>query len=159
MKNMPVLQAPVPVLQIASEGEVIEFGGFRAVFKSPVGDQREGWMAAEYTLPPDTVGAPLHYHRDLTESFYVISGELSMRVAEQEVTAGPGSFALIPPGTPHGFANMSDAPVRFLAHASDGAHKQFMLQLLKMIQTAEVWPPKDPAAMLRMGERFDTYYL
>jgi quercetin dioxygenase-like cupin family protein len=156
---MPVLQAPMPVLQIASQGEVVEFGGFKAVFKSPAAGLREGWMAAEYTLPPRQVGAPLHYHRDLTESFYVISGELSLRIAEQEEIAGPGSFALVPPGTPHGFANVADEPVRFLAHASDGMHKEFMMELLNAMKTSPVWPPEDPRLLRRLGERFDTYYL
>jgi mannose-6-phosphate isomerase-like protein (cupin superfamily) len=156
---MSVLQAPLPVLQLASQGEVIEFGGFKAIFKSPGPGTREGWMAAEYTLPPHQVGAPLHYHRDLTESFYILSGKLSMRVAEHEEIAGPGYYALVPPGTPHAFRNVSNEPVCFLAHASDGMHKEFMLQLLNLIRESQGWPPEDPRPLLRLSERFDTYYL
>jgi mannose-6-phosphate isomerase-like protein (cupin superfamily) len=148
-----------PVLQLASQGEVIEFGGFKAVFKSPSPGSKEGWMAAEYTLPAHQVGAPLHYHRFLTESFFVIQGELKIRVGEHEAIAGPGSYALVPPATPHGFANVSDEPVHFLAHASDGEHKEFMMRLLAMIQNAAVWPPVDPRPVIELGEEFDTYYL
>jgi quercetin dioxygenase-like cupin family protein len=47
---------------------------------------------------------PLHRHRDDMESFYVVEGEITLHIGdEQGVRAGAGSFAHIPGGTVHGF--------------------------------------------------------
>lgn len=147
------------VVCIDSEGERLELGGVKVTFKSPLPGSQEGWMAVDYTLPARQMGAPLHYHRNLIESFYVISGELWLRVGDREVTAGPGSYAFIPPGTLHSFANRSDAPVRFLGHASNGAHKDFLFELFRMIESEPVWPPKNPGKLIELGQRYDSFYV
>jgi mannose-6-phosphate isomerase-like protein (cupin superfamily) len=148
-----------PVIRIASEGERIGFGGIEAIFKSPAAGSNEGWTAVDYTLPARQFGAPLHYHRQLTESFYVISGKLWMRVDDCEVSAGPGSYVLVPPGTLHSFANRTDAPARFLGHASNPDHKAFLCELFRLAETEPVWPPQDPKKIVALGERYDTFYL
>lgn len=61
-------------------------------------------------------GAPLHVHHEHTDYFYVLEGELEVRLgpdgAPHRVEAGQLSAA--PPLVVHGFANTSDAEVRFL---------------------------------------------
>lgn len=47
---------------------------------------------------------PLHLHRDDTESFYVLEGEITFYIGDEPgVRAGAGSFAHLPGGTVHGF--------------------------------------------------------
>ena len=47
---------------------------------------------------------PLHRHPDDMESFYVLEGELTLHIGDEEgVSAEAGSFAHIPGGTVHGF--------------------------------------------------------
>src|ERR1051325_11017292 len=107
---MTVAERYQPVVRLGGGGGRFELGGVEAVFKSPTEDAPDAWMALDYTLPAGRMGAPLHYHRHTTESFYVISGELSMQVGEREVKAGPGSYVFVPPGVAHSFANRSDGP-------------------------------------------------
>jgi mannose-6-phosphate isomerase-like protein (cupin superfamily) len=114
-----------PLIAEGSAGERITFGASEMIFKSPSAASPEGWTAIDYTLAAHQPGAPLHYHRELTESFFVISGELWMRIGDRELIAGPGSYFFVPPGTLHSFANRSEAPVRVLAHASSPHHKAF----------------------------------
>jgi quercetin dioxygenase-like cupin family protein len=59
------------------------------------------------------VGPPLHHH-DFDESFYVLEGELTFRLRDEYVTAGPGDLVFAPRGVPHTFANLSGAPARQL---------------------------------------------
>ena len=141
----------------AGEGERLAFNGVEIVFKSPAG--QEGWTVLEYTLPARQFGAPRHYHEELTESFYILEGEAWFRLGDEERTLGPGSIVLVPPGTLHAFANRSDRPVRFVAHASNGSHKQFLKELFAMVLTEPVWPPSDPSKMIALGRRFDTKYV
>jgi quercetin dioxygenase-like cupin family protein len=57
----------------------------------------------EGRVPPGTVGAGPHYHRGRDEFFYVIEGELALRIGDETHVAGQGTFAFVPRGTVHGF--------------------------------------------------------
>jgi quercetin dioxygenase-like cupin family protein len=147
-----------PIALAAGEGERMSFRGVDIVFKSPI-NAEDGWTVLDYTLPPRQFGAPLHYHATITESFYVLSGEFWFRAGDKEITVGPGGFVFVPPGTPHAFANRSDAPARLLGHASSARHKEYLYQVFRMMQNEETWPPKDPRAIIELGKRYDTIIL
>jgi quercetin dioxygenase-like cupin family protein len=145
------------------EGERISFRGVEVLFKSPTvlrpGVSEQGWTVIDYTLPPKQFGAPPHYHFELIETFYVLNGELWMLLGDRELTLTAGSFALASPGTLHAFANRSNAPVRFLAHASRADHKNFLREIFQLADKEPVWPPPDRRKMLALGARYDTFYL
>jgi quercetin dioxygenase-like cupin family protein len=65
---------------------------------------------------PGMEGAGLHVHHHHTDVFYVLEGELTVRlgVEDQPVRVGAGSLAWVPPGVVHGFRNASDADMRYL---------------------------------------------
>jgi quercetin dioxygenase-like cupin family protein len=62
------------------------------------------------------VGADLHVHRLHTDLFYVLEGELTVRlgVEDEPVLVPTGTLARVPPNVVHGFRNASDADVRYL---------------------------------------------
>ena len=73
------------------------------------------------TLQPHRDGPELHVHDGEDDSFYILEGELTFLVEEDEVLAGPGTFVLVPPGVRHTFANRGDAVVRMVnVHAPAG---------------------------------------
>jgi mannose-6-phosphate isomerase-like protein (cupin superfamily) len=73
------------------------------------------------TLQPRREGPELHVHVDEDDSFYILEGELTFIVENDEVVAGPGTFVLVPPGVRHTFANRGDAVVRMVnVHAPAG---------------------------------------
>ena len=62
-----------------------------------------------------------HVHADEDDAFYILEGELTFVVDDEEVVAGPGTFVLVPPGLMHTFANEGDALVRMVnIHAPAG---------------------------------------
>ena len=63
---------------------------------------------------PGRDGADLHIHRRHTDCFYVLEGELTVKLETGEVTVSAGSLARVPPMVVHGFRNGSDADVRYL---------------------------------------------
>ena len=154
---MPVQDIAPPVVQLGAEGETIEFGGSRMILKSPAAAAPDAWTVIDYTMAPTQPGPPLHYDQTADETFYVISGELWMRVGEREFTAGPGSFAFVPAGTLHAFANRSGAPVHFLGHASTPGLKDLITEVVEMARAGQ-WPP-DQDTLAAFGRRHDTYYL
>jgi mannose-6-phosphate isomerase-like protein (cupin superfamily) len=76
--------------------------------------------------------------------FYVIEGVLTLRVGDEEIEAGPGTFACIPPGEPHTFSNRSQAPVRFLNFNTPGGFEEYMRELAAAMSSSE-GPPSSEA--------------
>jgi mannose-6-phosphate isomerase-like protein (cupin superfamily) len=73
------------------------------------------------TMQPRREGPEPHVHEDEDDSFYVLEGELTFLVEDEEVVAGPGTFVLVPPGVPHTFASRGEAVARFInVHAPAG---------------------------------------
>jgi mannose-6-phosphate isomerase-like protein (cupin superfamily) len=67
-------------------------------------------------------GADLHIHRHHTDLFYVLEGELTVRlgVEDEEVVVAAGNVARVPPLVVHGFRNGSDAEMRYLNFHAPG---------------------------------------
>jgi mannose-6-phosphate isomerase-like protein (cupin superfamily) len=65
---------------------------------------------------PGRDGAGLHIHREHSDLFYVLEGELAVKTGEDSsVTAKAGTLVMIPPMVIHGFRNASeDADVIYL---------------------------------------------
>jgi quercetin dioxygenase-like cupin family protein len=74
-------------------------------------------------------GAEPHVHREHTDSFYVLEGELTFRLGPdlEQLTAPAGTFVAVPPNVVHGFDNDSSEPVRFLNfHAPSGGFADYL---------------------------------
>jgi uncharacterized cupin superfamily protein len=71
---------------------------------------------------PGREGADLHVHRQHTDLFYVLDGELTVRLgtADEPVVVPAGTLARVPPNVVHGFRNASDAEVRYLNFHAPG---------------------------------------
>ena len=81
---------------------------------------------------PHRVGADLHVHHHHTDLFYVLDGELTVRlgVDDEPVVVPAGTLARVPPDVVHGFRNGSDADVRYLNfHAPGMAFADFLRAL------------------------------
>lgn len=56
--------------------------------------------------------APDHEASD--HGYYVIGGQLTVRLSDEPTTVGKGAFAFAPQGVPHTIANETDAPARYV---------------------------------------------
>jgi mannose-6-phosphate isomerase-like protein (cupin superfamily) len=73
------------------------------------------------TIQPHRDGPGAHVHREEDDAFYVLEGELTFLLGDDELAAAPGTFVLVPPGVRHTFANRTDSIVRMLnVHAPAG---------------------------------------
>jgi mannose-6-phosphate isomerase-like protein (cupin superfamily) len=70
-----------------------------------------------------------HIHDEEDDAFFIIDGEMTFVFGEEEVSAPPGTFVLVPPGIEHGFRNDGDVPVRmFNIHAPGGFDERIGLK-------------------------------
>jgi quercetin dioxygenase-like cupin family protein len=78
---------------------------------------------------PGEQGPDPHVHREHTDSFYVLSGELAFQLGpELEQTIVPaGGFVSVPPNLIHAFANEGEAEAVFInVHTPHGGFAEFM---------------------------------
>jgi len=75
----------------------------------------------EERMPPGTSERP-HLHERARQMFYVLEGELTMCMDDENVQVGPGSALEIEPGTVHQAKNESGADVRFLVVSVPPSH-------------------------------------
>ncbi|MET0424250.1 MAG: cupin domain-containing protein [Actinoplanes sp.] len=73
---------------------------------------------------PDVTGPDPHFHRSLTESFYILTGTMSIYDGTRWIQAEPGDYVHVPAGGIHGFKNRSGKPASMLLHFSPGAPRE-----------------------------------
>jgi quercetin dioxygenase-like cupin family protein len=83
--------------------------------------------------------------------FYVLEGELTLRIGDDERTALPGTFACFPPGVAHTFSNRTDAQVRMLNFNTPSGWEDYMREL------ATAFAGDEPVTSERMGEIASRY--
>jgi mannose-6-phosphate isomerase-like protein (cupin superfamily) len=102
----------------------------------------------EQIVPAGFPGPALHVHPDFEETFYVIEGEIALRVGDEAHEAGPGTVAMVPRGTPHTFANPSREPARMLVLVTPGGFERYFEALIEAVRAAGGFPPPEELAAL-----------
>jgi mannose-6-phosphate isomerase-like protein (cupin superfamily) len=128
------------VLHMPGEGERHGVGDSELVIKAGSADTGGTFFLSETTLAPDFPGPPPHTHERLHDMFYVLEGTLTMRLGEETRELGPGSFACVPPGVVHTFANMSGSPVRMLNFNTPGGWENYMRDLAEAARSGLLTP-------------------
>ncbi|HLB44820.1 MAG TPA: cupin domain-containing protein [Candidatus Limnocylindrales bacterium] len=75
-------------------------------------------------MSPEPAGPGPHFHRTITESFYVLAGKIRIYTGREWIDAQPGDFVHVPEGGIHGFRNESGAPATMLIHFAPGAPRE-----------------------------------
>jgi quercetin dioxygenase-like cupin family protein len=138
------------------EGEVIGDAPDRRVeMLSDVDSLHATWSR----FGPRRPGASLHVHYHHSDLFYVLAGELTLKLGPDgdESVLPAGTLAHIPPLVVHGFRNGGDAEVRYLNFHAPGQGFADYMRGLSDFDQAE--PPEDggrPVSEVTIGEGIET---
>lgn len=77
-----------------------------------------------WDMAPGTPGAQPHFHRTLSESFFILAGKVGLYNGEEWVEAGSGDYLYVPEGGIHGFRNASNEPASMLILFAPGAPRE-----------------------------------
>ncbi|MEV3970441.1 cupin domain-containing protein [Streptomyces sp. NPDC050698] len=100
-----------------------------------------------------SAGAKTHFHKAMSESFYILSGQLELYNGEKWVTGRPGDFLYVPVGGLHAFRNVSDEPMSMLMLFSPGAPREEYFE-----QVAEV-AQRGGEELKQFRIRHDSYFV
>jgi mannose-6-phosphate isomerase-like protein (cupin superfamily) len=108
-----------------------------------------GLYRCDFTGPPS--GADPHFHKTISESFYILSGTVQLYDGRRWVDAMPGDFLLVPEGGIHGFRNDSGEPASMLLLFAPGAPREAFFEGLSEWAAATHRPSAEEQAefMLR----------
>ncbi|WP_172386912.1 cupin domain-containing protein [Streptomyces sp. MNP-20] len=116
-------------------------------FVSPRGDAYRYLATQESTggeyglyqvdLAAGAAGAKTHFHRAMSEAFYVLSGELELFNGDKWVTGRSGDFLYVPPGGLHAFKNATDEPMSMLMLFTPGAPREEFFERVAEVSQRE----------------------
>jgi mannose-6-phosphate isomerase-like protein (cupin superfamily) len=141
-----------PMVLTAEAGEVIGSGGpTRAVVKASSDATNSGFTMTDSTIAPGFPGPPPHWHREVTDSFFVLEGTLTVRLRDELMEAEPGTYVCVPPGNVHAFSNRTDSPVRFLNISSPAGWENYLRDLEVLLKDGS----PDPEQWLEVMSKHD----
>src|SRR5688572_21124012 len=75
-------------------------------------------------------GPGAHFHRSISESFYILGGQVRLFDGSQWVDGNEGDFLFVPKGGIHAFRNDSGAPASMLILFTPGAPREEYFETL-----------------------------
>lgn len=95
-----------------------------------------------WEMGPQPGGASPHFHRTISESFFILSGTVRVFNGERWIDSTPGDFVRVPQGGIHGFRNESGEPASFLLLFTPGAPRESYFETLAEIAAGRQFTPR-----------------
>jgi quercetin dioxygenase-like cupin family protein len=103
----------------------LSYGGGSAAHYLATGATTSGQFGLyRWEMGPHPSGPAPHFHRSISESFYVLTGTVRIFDGASWIDTVPGDFVHVPAGGVHGFRNESGEPASMLLHFSPGAPRE-----------------------------------
>jgi quercetin dioxygenase-like cupin family protein len=100
-------------------------------------------------------GPAAHFHRTISESFYVLAGTVRLYDGKDWINGEPGDFLFVPEGGIHAFRNESGQPASMLILFAPGAPREDYFETLARVAGGLVLSDEEKSAFYL---RHDTYW-
>jgi mannose-6-phosphate isomerase-like protein (cupin superfamily) len=130
----------------AGEGRLLVVGPNTTTLKAVTDDTEGRFSVIEGQLDAHFPGPPVHVHDQLDHAIYVLEGTVVLTVEQRQLTAPAGSFALIPHGIAHTFANPSDTAARFVEVDAPAGFERYFERLAEAVPAGSQLDPATMAA-------------
>ncbi|MBE9155807.1 cupin domain-containing protein [Nodosilinea sp. LEGE 06152] len=145
----------LPLILQPGEGQTVQIRTSTCTFKA-TGQETHGHFGLfEFVMEPGTDGASPHIHKELTEAFYVVEGNVELVLGDRRIVAEPKTFILVPENTPHGFSNAGQTPATLLIlFCPADSREQYFEGLAELTKDG-----REPtqAELLDLMQQFDQY--
>lgn len=140
-----------PVIVKPGEGERIGNGASVSRIIATRETTEGRFTIIDTTIPSGFPGPPAHSHRELTDSFYVLKGTLTVRVGDELFDADEGTYVCVPPNHIHTFSNRSARATRFLNINSPGGWETYVREIARLMSDG----PPTPSEWREVMSRYD----
>ncbi|OBF92913.1 cupin [Mycobacterium sp. 852002-51163_SCH5372311] len=111
-------------LKRADEAADYEFGGSKYHYLATQQSTDGDFGLYRVDIAPGAGGPGPHFHKTMSESFFVLSGTMRMYGGREWVDASAGDYLYVPPGGIHGFRNDADEPASILMLFAPGGPRE-----------------------------------
>lgn len=109
-----------------------------------------------WSMAAERSGPEPHFHRSISEAFYVLSGTIRLYDGREWVDGQPGDFLFVPEGGIHAFRNESGEPASMLILFAPGADREDYFETLDRVGRGLVLSDEERTAFYL---RHDTFWL
>jgi quercetin dioxygenase-like cupin family protein len=146
----PTASTVEPFLDTLDETDARWFLGCRVWCRAAAAQTGGALGLIEQIVPPG-LGSPYHVHRHEDEAFYLLEGAIRFFSEGRSWVLGPGGFAFLPRGIPHGFRTEGDVPSRSLLLATPSGFEEFVTELSAPLPPAG---PPDMGVLMATAARY-----
>jgi mannose-6-phosphate isomerase-like protein (cupin superfamily) len=144
-----------PVVRDATQHQRLHMWGITVTILLRSSETGGRYSVIEYISPPTGLGPPLHFHRQMEESFHILEGTMQFQVGDQRITVGPGAFVHVPAQTPHAFWNASGSPVKIIGTMSPGGFEEYLIELSELASKHPELTSDLRPLIAKIGEKYD----
>jgi len=134
-----------PIVRGTDEGRTISVVGDVYRFLA-TGDETDGKYALWEAIVPPGGGPPPHIHSREEEGFYVLEGEITVRLGDEQFVIRAGMFANMPVGSLHSFKNESDRLAKMLISVAPAGLEQMFFEVGQPLAVGATSAPPPSAA-------------
>ena len=109
-----------------------------------------------WDMGAEPTGPGPHFHKAISESFFILSGTVRVFDGQRWVDATQGDFLFVPEGGIHGFRNESGQPASMLLLFAPGAPREPYFEFLDEVARSGRQPTQDEWTEFYL--RHDTYW-
>ena len=109
-----------------------------------------------WNMSPTRSGPDPHFHRSISESFFVISGTIKLFDGRDWIDAKPGDFLFVREGGIHGFRNESGEEASMLILFAPGAPREDYFETLARVSMGEPMTDDERTTFML---RHDTFWV
>jgi mannose-6-phosphate isomerase-like protein (cupin superfamily) len=123
-------------LRRAGAPEVTNKNGVTAEYLATGASTNGQFGLYRWNMSPARSGPDPHFHRSISESFFVLSASVKLYDGREWVEARPGDFLFVPEGGIHGFRNESGEDASMLILFAPGiARERYFEELAEIRRT------------------------
>jgi quercetin dioxygenase-like cupin family protein len=145
-----------PTIRTQTEGRTVGVVGDIYRFLATGDDTRGKYAMWEAIVPPGG-GPPPHVHSREEEAFYILEGEIILRINDQRLVAKAGTFANMPIGSLHSFKKETNKPAKMLISVAPAGLEQMFFEVGQPIApgaTAPLPTKDDIEKLLKVAPRY-----
>lgn len=142
LAHPPAVCEPGEGKAIAVVGDVYRF--------LATGDETDGRYAMFEAVVPPGGGPPPHIHSREEESSYILEGEITIQVGDEQIVAQVGTFANMPVGSLHSFKNCTDKHARMIISVVPAGLEKMFMEVGQPIAFGQQAQPPSPAEVEKM---------
>ncbi len=139
--STPTHTTPPPARGGREDGEARWWFGALAVIKAGAADTGGRMAIVEVTEPPGAE-APLHVHHREDEAFWILEGDVTLRVGDRTIEAHAGDYVFGPRDIPHAY-RVGPAGCRMLFICVPGGFEDLVRDMSRPAAARTLPPPSD----------------